>query len=752
MNEKESLQDAIDNGFYRINDGTKIIITNFDNYFNFKDYCFTYQHFKLATKKGEKDEFYYLDMFPDREPWPLVKPIIDFEKPYGKLKGEPYFNLFKGFPIKPEITHKDTSILWNHIDYLTSESPQATEWVKDWIADIFQNPNKKPGTFLIFRGGQGTGKGLFFDVLMKRLLGDATLSTPNSVISNRFNGAIRGKLLINLNEGSWDSSRSDVGKIKSFITDPQVEIELKGKEVRTYLNPTRVVMTTNSDWVLKTDNDDRRSCIIETPEKKDSVYYNNLAKAIDDDAVVAQFYYELLNRTLSSNLKEPPLTKAKEEQIEMTWSSSDPIRKTYEDILYQLQNFEEFEVKGIHFSYHDDDDLFWWVTGADFRSFYYQCSGRNLDPKALSNWTKKNKIITKYENRTVKLGFMKKLNKDPEIILENLTSENKINNYTNISAATTTSATTNQLVLENFAMKMSETTLVVADTAHVAETKQEGDMGLTYKKHERQLEMGPQCIKLAKFPEGISKGGCYEVANLLLTNDDRHDYNVASYRNLVFEIDGIPLEEQELLIESRKNIIARAVYSGGKSIHCIIQVENAPENKEQYKWLWKRLNEQIFKGLADRACSNPARLTRCPNMIRYHEGNDSSKNDGNLQKLWFIQPISLQIEWEKEWQKVEDKKKEEEEIRNYLAMIHKSYGGEKCSLENLAQRNICQEAKDLINGNLRDGERHNKLPAAIGSLVACGRSYDEIEGLVKATGIKDWKTYSKFLMRKEISK
>lgn len=111
----------------------------------------------------------------------------------------------------------------------------------------------------------------------------------------------------------------------------------------------------------------------------------------------------------------------------------------------------------------------------------------------------------------------------------------------------------------------------------------------------------------------------------------RKDSNVASMRNFVFECDDSTLKEQieraSFLIE--KKIINRVVFSGNKSLHCRITINEDPENLEHYKWIWGKLNDKFFAGIADRACANPSRLTRKPNGVRIKNGKKI------LQKLLF---------------------------------------------------------------------------------------------------------------------
>ena len=117
----------------------------------------------------------------------------------------------------------------------------------------------------------------------------------------------------------------------------------------------------------------------------------------------------------------------------------------------------------------------------------------------------------------------------------------------------------------------------------------------------------------------------------------RKDDNVFSMRNFCFEIDDLSLQEQIDLIKENKDVINRAVFSGNKSIHCRITINYNPKSKEEYKFIFKYLNEKYFKGVVDTSCSNPSRLTRRPNGVR----SDSKK----IQKLLFKNNNVIDVEF-----------------------------------------------------------------------------------------------------------
>jgi hypothetical protein len=113
----------------------------------------------------------------------------------------------------------------------------------------------------------------------------------------------------------------------------------------------------------------------------------------------------------------------------------------------------------------------------------------------------------------------------------------------------------------------------------------------------------------------------------------RADLNCTSLKNLMFEIDGIPLDDQlELLFRSGIPWTA-IVFSGNKSYHALLSLEDnlgqphTKEGVEQYKQVWKRLAALInaeyagkivslSEGVLDEATKNPSRFTRFPNYMR----------------------------------------------------------------------------------------------------------------------------------------
>ena len=212
------------------------------------------------------------------------------------------------------------------------------------------------------------------------------------------------------------------------------------------------------------------------------------------------------------------------------------------------------------------------------------------------------------------------------------------------------------------------------------------------------------------------------------------DENVETCSSFLFEIDN---EDLEIQYERAKklfdnNIVNRIVFSGSKSYHCRITINDPPDNKEQYKHVWKKLNEKYFENKSDTACRNPARLTRMPNAIR---------KNGIKQKRLHLSNEVLDYDWRTEYEL-------EKKIKKLLANKNKVYipdTNEITPPEILLERNIPIATRKLLENSFVDGERHEQIPKAISFLKHCGYELYMIESLVWATGIKDTPNYVKKL-------
>ena len=119
----------------------------------------------------------------------------------------------------------------------------------------------------------------------------------------------------------------------------------------------------------------------------------------------------------------------------------------------------------------------------------------------------------------------------------------------------------------------------------------------------------------------------YEVLNELKSVKPRSDNNCLYHTRFLFEMDNDTIDKQKEIINKLTHVLRRVVYSGSKSLHCIIEFDLDDEEycKENYISIWNYLNETYFDGKCDSQCKNPSRLTRRPDAIRKDTGKIQTK-------------------------------------------------------------------------------------------------------------------------------
>jgi len=102
----------------------------------------------------------------------------------------------------------------------------------------------------------------------------------------------------------------------------------------------------------------------------------------------------------------------------------------------------------------------------------------------------------------------------------------------------------------------------------------------------------------------------------------RKDINCTAYRNFLIEFDSLSLQKQMKLIEDIGLPYSTCVYSGSKSFHFIISLENELPDIEAFR----EMKNRIYSALkdCDKSTGNPSRLSRMPNAMRGSTGKTQS--------------------------------------------------------------------------------------------------------------------------------
>ncbi len=219
--------------------------------------------------------------------------------PGKKVPG--YYNLFQGFGVKPKPgSYGRFEDLVQ--DVICGGNDTAHEYVWMWLAHLFQRPAELPGTALVLRGKQGTGKNTFSDTI-GTLVGHQHYIAVNSLqqITGRFSGHLADTMLVFANEAIWGGDKPAEGALKAMITDSLALIERKGKDAVSLPNYKRLIVASNEDWVVPRGLDDRRFVVLDISDehKEDKPYFSAIKQELENGG-----YEALMQALLAVDLSE----------------------------------------------------------------------------------------------------------------------------------------------------------------------------------------------------------------------------------------------------------------------------------------------------------------------------------------------------------------------------------------------------------------------------------------------------------------
>jgi hypothetical protein len=241
--------------------------------------------------------------------------------PKDRVKnGRDTFNLFTGFKAayvpSLEINMELVQPWLDHVkNVLAGGDETSYQYVISWLAHIVQFPPNKIGTVLLFKSEQGAGKGVFFDLIIKHIIGrdySISINDMNQLLGN-FNAIVAHKLLTVCDEiQNYGGAHRSNDKLKSLITNETVPIERKGFDTQIEEDSNNYVFLTNNDWPVKVETSDRRYVIIESSSNRigDREYFNNLLRLTNDEAGT-HLYNWLMRFNITIDLRFIPNTKAR---------------------------------------------------------------------------------------------------------------------------------------------------------------------------------------------------------------------------------------------------------------------------------------------------------------------------------------------------------------------------------------------------------------------------------------------------------
>ena len=230
------------------------------------------------------------------------------------------FNLWKGWRWDDEeITPNGKFDLFlDHVKTnICSQNEDLYEWVLDWLADLFQHPDKKNGVALVLRSSaEGTGKGRFATTIANMLQESNYLHILQAgQLVGRFNAHLEYKVLAFVDEAFWGGDQQSKGALYGMITEPYITLEDKHKSAVCKRNYLHFIMATNLTWAVPANASARRFCVLDVAENaiRNRPYFTAIEDQLrkGNDSGYKALLHFLLNRKYDRNIfSEVPKTEA----------------------------------------------------------------------------------------------------------------------------------------------------------------------------------------------------------------------------------------------------------------------------------------------------------------------------------------------------------------------------------------------------------------------------------------------------------
>ncbi len=234
------------------------------------------------------------------------------------------FNTWRGWTVKPKENKELLNLfLWHLLWIVCAGDKEINEYVLDWLADMLQDPGKPKGTAIVMRGTEGVGKGTLYQWLAPMFGPHATHLIDDHHLTGNFNNLLADTMLLFADEITWGGNVKSAGKLKGLVTEKSIVIERKGIDSIKNKNYIRMIISSNSDWVVPAGAGARRWLVldVDADKKGDIEYFTKLYHAMDNGGVEALAHY-LMNRKITQDLHTAPHTDALVDQQVMSIMTS----------------------------------------------------------------------------------------------------------------------------------------------------------------------------------------------------------------------------------------------------------------------------------------------------------------------------------------------------------------------------------------------------------------------------------------------
>lgn len=297
----------------------------------------SFGHFLTQTKTGMSDTYVKFSSILRQECSSVLNTYnhFTFNPNPSSVNTEDVFNTWRGF--KPDLISKkkiNVNLIKPILGYIFEiwccSDKMIFKYILSWFHHIFRYPHLKTKiAIVLFSDDKQVGKGfLINNFIIPLVFGkDMGLFTEGlDALCARFNVNLMNKLFIFCDEvaslqGLGFHEKFD--KIKSRITEPSINIEIKCGPKINYPDYSNYIMATNNQYSIKIEEGDARYFITQCSSlrKGDYPYFQNMLSHFNE-LTASHFFSYLYHMTDIVEIRDIPLTDLKKNMMRQSLPSS----------------------------------------------------------------------------------------------------------------------------------------------------------------------------------------------------------------------------------------------------------------------------------------------------------------------------------------------------------------------------------------------------------------------------------------------
>jgi len=199
---------------------------------------------------------------------------------------------------------------------IASGSKEHAHYIMGWCAQMIQKPQSKMGVGLVLRGSKGSGKTFFGELVGGLFKPHHRIVSKAEHVTGKFNRHLEDTLLLQCDEAYWARNKAAEGALKDLLTNSRITVERKGMDSYSSANYTRILFSSNEQWVVPASLDERRFAIFDVSDVKqqDAKYFGALRNWYNRGGAEHMLHFFKHFDLTTVDVRKAPRTAALDEQ------------------------------------------------------------------------------------------------------------------------------------------------------------------------------------------------------------------------------------------------------------------------------------------------------------------------------------------------------------------------------------------------------------------------------------------------------